>query len=71
VLKISLCHADLRSVSGFRNSPSSAPRCGEPLRIIAVIRNPLTAAAILSSLGLPARAPPQVQPSFEELDVEL
>jgi len=47
------------------------PRCGEPLRIIAVIRNPLTAAAILSSLGLPARAPPQVQPSFEELAVEL
>jgi hypothetical protein len=35
------------------------PRCGGRRKLIAVITEPLVIVAILESLGLPARAPPQ------------
>ena len=35
------------------------PRCGGPMRMIALIQDPLVARTILEHLGLPARAPPR------------
>jgi hypothetical protein len=35
------------------------PRCQGPMRLVAVIDNPLVARRILAHLGLPARAPPR------------
>jgi hypothetical protein len=39
------------------------PRCQGPMRLVAVIDNPLVARRILAHLGLPARAPPRGQGS--------
>jgi hypothetical protein len=54
----------------FGTDLERCPRCGEPLRILAVIRSPAVASAILSALALPARAPP-IQPSRLQANADL
>jgi hypothetical protein len=46
----------------------SCPRCQGPMRLIAVIDNPLVARRILVHLGLPARAPPRGRGSRSGLE---
>ena len=38
------------------------PRCAGPMRLIATIEDPRTAARILAHLGFPTRAPPPRRP---------
>lgn len=46
------------------------PDCGGPMRILAAIRDPTAVRAILDSLGLPSRAPPNL-PARPDLDDDL
>ena len=46
----------------------SCPRCGSTLRLVAAIEDPVVARAILESMGLPARAPPEIGASPEPPD---
>jgi hypothetical protein len=49
----------------------ACPRCGEQMRLLAVIQEPKATRAILECLGLPSRAPPLAPARRESTEPEL